>query len=145
MLATIEGLPGCRFVTCPDVVGDHAQTLALWAEWSGVIREVGQTPAFVLQDGVSWEEVPPEVPLFVGGSTEFKLGERCAQIVRRAKAQERWVHMGRVNSARRMTYAASIGCDSVDGTGWVRFKDAHLRRGIELAANLSEATPLALF
>jgi hypothetical protein len=145
MLAIIEDLPGCRFVTCPDVVGDHPQTLKLWREWSDVIREVGQIPAFVLQDGASWEEIPADVPLFVGGSTEFKLGEACAQIVRRAKREDRWVHMGRVNSAKRMTYAAQIGCDSVDGTGWVRFKDAHLQRGIDLAANLTAGTPLALF
>jgi hypothetical protein len=38
-----------------------------------------------------------------------------------------------------------VGCDSVDGTGWVRFKDAHLQRGIDLAANLTAGTPLALF
>lgn len=145
MLAIIDELPGCLFVSCPDVVGDHAQTLELWHEWSPVIEEVGQRPAFVLQDGATWDEVPSEVPLFIGGSTEFKLGYDCAALVRCAKYEGRWVHMGRVNSAKRMAYAASIGVDSIDGTGWVRFKDAHLQRGIDLAANLSGATPLALF
>jgi hypothetical protein len=145
MLDRIADLPGCLFVSCPDVVADHAQTLKLWREWSPVIEEAGQTPAFVLQDGATWDQVPSEVPVFVGGSTEFKLGYDCAALVRCAKHEGRWVHMGRVNSAKRMAYAASIGVDSVDGTGWVRFKDRHLQRGIDLAENLSAATPVAMF
>lgn len=48
--------------------------------------------------------------------TEWKLGPVAASIAREAKARGKWVHMGRVNSERRMRYAASIGCDSVDGT-----------------------------
>ncbi len=40
--------------------------------------------------------------------------------------------MGRVNSARRIRYAASIGCDSVDGTKWVRWRDAYLDSGLDL-------------
>jgi hypothetical protein len=145
MLDRISDLPGCLFVSCPDVVGDHAATLELWPEWSAMIAAAGQPAAFVLQDGAVWEELPSEVPLFIGGTTEFKLGDECAALVRRAKSERRWVHMGRVNSAKRMAYAASIGVDSIDGTGWVRFKDAHLQRGIDLAENLSAATPLALF
>jgi hypothetical protein len=145
MLGRIDSLPGCLFVSCPDVVGDHAATLALWHDWAPIISAAGQPAAFVLQDGARWDEVPAAVPLFVGGTNDFKLGDECAALVRRAKDERRWVHMGRVNSAKRMTYAASIGCDSIDGTGWVRFKDRHLQRGIDLAANLSGATPLALF
>jgi len=35
-----------------------------------------------------------------------------------SRAQQRglWIHMGRVNSLRRLAYAASIGCHSIDGT-----------------------------
>jgi hypothetical protein len=42
--------------------------------------------------------------------------------------------MGRVNSLRRLAYAASIGCQSVDGTQWVRFRDTYLRRGLDACA-----------
>ena len=42
--------------------------------------------------------------------------------------------MGRVNSLRRLAYAASIGCDSVDGTQWVRFRDKYLRQGLHACA-----------
>ena len=37
-----------------------------------------------------------------------------------AKARLKWVHMGRVNSLRRLRYASAIGCDSADGT-YLRF------------------------
>lgn len=48
--------------------------------------------------------------------TEWKLGEAAARLVAAAKARGLWVHMGRVNSYKRIAYAASIGCDSSDGT-----------------------------
>ncbi len=36
------------------------------------------------------------------------------------------MHMGRVNSARRLRYAHSLGVDSVDGSSWARWRDALL-------------------
>jgi hypothetical protein len=54
--------------------------------------------------------------LFIGGSTEWKLGAEARALAALAKNRGLWVHMGRVNSLRRLRYAADIGCDSVDGT-----------------------------
>ena len=55
--------------------------------------------------------------LFIGvAGTEFKLGPEIEQLVAEARARNIWVHMGRVKSLRRLAYAASIGCQSVDGT-----------------------------
>jgi hypothetical protein len=51
-------------------------------------------------------------------SGNIKLGPEVEAIVAEARARNVWVHMGRVNSLRRLAYAASIGCDSVDGTQW---------------------------
>jgi hypothetical protein len=134
MLDAIRGLPGCLFVTCPDVVGDAAATLAQWAIWRP--RLEGFPVALVLQDGqqhlpVPWDEL---VAVFVGGSTEFKVGPDAARLVAEAKRRGKFVHMGRVNTPARMAYAKSIGCDSVDGTSWARWKQVHLRRGLTLAA-----------
>lgn len=135
MLARIARLPGCRFVTAPDVVADHAATLDRWASWSETIREHGQPPAFVLQDGCPAGWYPPDAAaVFVGGSTAYKLGADAAASVAAAKAAGLWAHMGRVNSNRRLAYAASIGCDSADGTKYARFKKAWLRDGITAAA-----------
>jgi hypothetical protein len=62
---------------------------------------------------VPWDEFDV---LFLGGSTEWKLGEAAAALTAEAKSRGKHVHMGRVNSRKRYRYARSIGCDSVDGT-----------------------------
>ena len=64
-------------------------------------------------DGYPWDDFDA---LFIGGSTSWKLGPGAAAVAYDAKLRGKWVHMGRVNSLRRMRYAESIGCDSADGT-----------------------------
>ena len=109
------------FAPAPDVVGDHAATVARSRPMLRRIRAAGVKVALCAQDGWSegttpWDEFDV---LFIGGTTEFKFrGGREA--VRCAKARGKWVHMGRVNSEQRLRAAASIGCDSADGT-FLRF------------------------
>jgi hypothetical protein len=108
----------CRFAVAPDVVGDAQATLARSAPWMPRIRALGYPVAFVGQDGqedlpVPWDEFDA---LFIGGSTEWKLGRHARALVKEAKSRGKWVHMGRVNSRQRYRYAEHIGCDSVDGT-----------------------------
>lgn len=131
------------FVTAPDVVADHDATINLWKIWSKVIRQHNLPVAFVLQDGVQIETVPWNEldAIFIGGSTEFKLSELVKSIVAEAKKQNKWVHMGRVNSKRRMQYASDIGCDSVDGSGFVRFL-RHLTWGAKAIAEAKFQNPL---
>lgn len=109
---------GCLFAVAPDVVGDAAATLERSTPWLPRIRALGYPAAFVLQDGqealpVPWGDFDVA---FVGGTTAFKLGAAARALVAEAKARGKRVHMGRVNSQRRYTYARHIGCDSVDGT-----------------------------
>jgi hypothetical protein len=115
----------CRFVAVPDVVADAAATRARFDRWSPVVATHGYPLAFVAQDGLTIAACPWEQfdALFIGGSTAFKLGPEARQLVGWAKALGKWVHMGRVNSARRLRYAEMIGCDSVDGSGFSRFPD----------------------
>lgn len=129
MWARLAGWPGCLFVVCPDVVADHAATLSMWHEWWGVVRDTtgGQPVAFVAQNGADvsntpWDELDA---LFIGGDTAWKLGPQAAELVYQAKARGKWVHMGRVNSARRIRYALAIGCDSFDGTNWAKWSAAN--------------------
>lgn len=108
----------CLFATAPDVVGDAAATLEKSAPWLPQIRALGYRVALVAQDGleslpVPWDEFDA---LFIGGSTEWKLGPHAREIAAEAKRRGKWLHMGRVNSERRFRYAAAIGCDSADGT-----------------------------
>jgi hypothetical protein len=118
MLSRVEGQPGCRFVTAPDVVGDWAATEALYRQWQPMISARGFPVAVVLQDGVSVPVVPWDTAdaLFVGGTTEFKLGTTARTIVAYGRSRGLWCHMGRVNTRRRYRYASAIGCHSVDGS-----------------------------
>lgn len=117
------------FATAPDVLtfidgGPRGDAAATWARGVDIfprIRQLGMPVALVAQDGIlgispqgaDWDAFDV---LFLGGSDQFKLGPEGAAATKRAKARGKWVHMGRVNSLKRLRYAASIGCDSADGT-----------------------------
>ncbi len=141
MLDALVGAPGrCLFVTAPDVVADARATAHLFEVWWRALARRGLPAALVAQDGLehlsSWLNLawPRIDALFIGGSTEWKLGPSAELLVGEARRRGKWVHMGRVNSARRIRYAASIGCDSVDGTKWVRWRDTYLDTGLDLVA-----------
>lgn len=128
MLNAIWGLPGCLFVAAPDVVGDWQQTRERFEEWYDELNACLQPVAYVLQDGQPSAEVPWQriAAVFVGGSTEFKLSAEAELLVREARTRGLYVHMGRVNSRKRFDYARQIGCDSVDGTSFSRWRDRWL-------------------
>lgn len=108
----------CLFATAPDVVGDAAATLERSAPFFEPIRAMGYPVAFIAQDGLTSESTPWDSfdVLFVGGTTEFKLGAEARALVAEAKSRGKFVHVGRVNSRKRIRYASLIGADSVDGT-----------------------------
>jgi len=122
--------PSCLFATAPDVVGEAAATLERSRPWLPKIRALGYPAALVAQDGLEVLEVPWDEfdVLFLGGSTEWKLGPWARELTRQAKDRGKWVHMGRVNSERRYRYANAIGCDSADGTFLVFGPDKNLPR-----------------
>lgn len=140
MLETIRGLPGCLFVTAPDVVGDAGLTDLLFDEWAPQILARNLPVAYVLQESGT-EREPTGVPwgsldaLFVGGADdEFKTGPRVEAVIREAKRRRKWVHMGRVNTPRRAAYAKAIGCDSFDGSSFSRWRSIYLRTGLAWAS-----------
>lgn len=109
----------CLFATAPDVVGDAVQTLARSAPWLPEIRRLGFAAALVAQDGLEDLQVPWEDfdVLFVGGSTDWKLGPAAAELCRQAKQRGKFVHVGRVNSYRRLRHASlQMHADTADGT-----------------------------
>ena len=126
----------CLFVAVPDVVADAYQTARQFERWwTGPARR-GLPVALVAQDGLermgrwlstAWPRIDA---LFIGGSTGWKLGPAARALVRDAKRRGLWVHMGRVNSLKRIAYAAEIGCDSIDGTGWMRWRNIRLPEGL---------------
>jgi hypothetical protein len=106
------------FVTAPDVVGDAEATYERSLPWLPKIRALGLKAAYVAQDGQELFEPPWDEMdcLFIGGTTDWKLGEAAAALVGEAKRRGKWVHAGRVNSQKRFTYFDKMGCDSADGT-----------------------------
>lgn len=125
----------CLFAVAPDVVGDHGATVKRSTPWLGRIRQLGFPAAFVIQDGATPETLPWDLfdAVFLGGTTDFKLGDTALEIMFAAKERGKWVHVGRVNSRQRYLRFAGVA-DSCDGTflafgprvrlpevlGWVR-------------------------
>lgn len=128
MLDRIKGLPGCLFVACPDVVGDANATAHMFAKWHGAIARRGLPVALVAQDGLTPERVPWHLidALFIGGTTNWKMGDDARQLIDAARLRGKHTHMGRVNSVRRLMYARSIGCDTADGSKFARWRDTYL-------------------
>lgn len=125
MVGRVEDRPRLLWVAVPDVVGDARATLDMWHLWEPELR--GRVPlAFVLQDGQESLELPPADAYFVGGTTKWKLSQCAESLCREAKRRSSWLHMGRVNSLRRLRVALAFGCDSVDGTGASRWGDIEL-------------------
>lgn len=142
MLDGLAGLAGCLFVVAPDVVGDWHATERLWGRWAPEIKARGLPAACVAQEGLTAGGIPPDADaLFIGGREDaYKLGADVRDLVREARAGGLHVHMGRVNSRRRIHYAASIGCLSFDGTSFSRWRTRWLREGLGWAREAA-ATP----
>jgi hypothetical protein len=129
------------WLACPDVVGDAAGTWRAYELWSPVMRDLGLPVALVLQDGVEGYghrgRLTREInegrlaAVFVGGSTAWKEGPHPPDLCRQAKEAGLQVHVGRVNSARRVLHFArrahDLGyeIDTIDG-GTAIFGDANI-------------------
>ena len=132
---------GCVFVVAPDclrvlasgvVIGDAAGTIRQFPAWALTIRAAGFRVAFVAQDGL--ESLLDDVPwalldvLFIGGSDEWKLSDEARCCAVEAKSHGKLVHMGRVNSFKRIKRACEMLCDSADGTFLLFGPDQNLPR-----------------
>lgn len=114
---------GCAadFVVLPDIVGGANESLALSVSWLPRLRNVRHL-LLPIQDGMNAHDVGmilrenAKLGLFLGGTTEFKLREMYAWGLV-AHAWQRWFHVARVNSLRRVRLCAEAGADSFDGSG----------------------------
>jgi len=106
------------WIAVPDVVTERQATLDRWLEYEGRLRMCRIPLAFVVQDGMTKEDVPESADLiFVGGSTDWKWGtlrKWCQGFDR--------VHVGRVNTEKQLWICHDYGAESVDGTGWFHTK-----------------------
>jgi hypothetical protein len=145
MLDKIKGKAGCLFVTVPDVVGDAKTTLALFDHWKRIVRlQCGQPLALVGQDGLEGLEIPWDdfQAFFIGGTTEWKLSRAAGDLAYEAKRRGKHLHMGRVNSMRRMLAAHMMLCDSVDGTRVSLWGELYMEKFARHARSLNEQISL---
>lgn len=130
--------PRLRFVTAPDAVeltptgprGDWGGTLWLWRCWRRTLADLALPAAIVAQDGATVDTVPwGEIDaLFVGGSTAWKLSRSAALLIRAAAVRGKWVHVGRVNSMRRLQHFDPLPVNSFDGGQFSMFPDTYIPR-----------------
>jgi hypothetical protein len=67
---------------------------------------------FWKQTHVEWEEFDV---LFIGGDIPWKLSEEALSLISEAKRAHKRVHVGRVNTGRRLRHFQLAGVDTVDG------------------------------
>lgn len=113
---------GCLFVAVPDVVGSARRTREIW-QYRADMVPVGWPLAYVCQDGsedvgIPWDECDA---VFIGGSTEWKMSQAAAAIVKAGKVLSKHVHVGRINTPRRWKHFEELGADTCDGSGLARY------------------------
>jgi hypothetical protein len=106
-LHKMRDVPGCLFAVVPDKVADAEVTRQMFSDWAALVTDLGYRPAYVAQNGATCASIPWDdiACVFIGGDTDWKLGHQAEAITRHAKQLGKWVHMGRVNSLRRMRIA----------------------------------------
>jgi hypothetical protein len=147
----------CWFVAVPDSVSvshDHRPvvdvigTLAKFEPWAEEIRARGFRTALVAQNGldsmldlVAWPLVDV---LFIGGDTPWKESDEAVQCAAVALGMGKGVHMGRVNSFRRLKLAARMRAHTADGT-FLRFApDINLPRMLRWLDKVNRGVQLDL-
>lgn len=124
-VALVEKLgAGADFVAVPDIVAGGLGSLRLSEAWLPRLKGVGVPLLIPVQDGMVPADVRPllgpRVGIFVGGSVPWKLATVRAW---GALARELgvYLHVGKVNTARRIALCASAGADSFDGTSATKY------------------------
>ena len=112
------------FVVAPDIVCGGLASLECSLEWLPELA--GRCPLVLIavQDGMTAADIRPHlsstVGIFVGGSTEFK--EQSLPMWGRLRVEtSSYLHVGRVNSRRRIRLCALAGADSFDGSSASRY------------------------
>ncbi len=115
-------------IVLPDIVCGGRRSLELSLDWMHRVLQVARHYVLLpVQDGMEPRDVRRyldhpacQVGIFVGGSTEWKestmrrWGDLAAEMAV-------WMHVGRVNTGRRMSLAVAAGAHSVDGSSPTRF------------------------
>lgn len=113
-----------RWLVVPDIVCGGLASLDLTLTWLERLRGHPSILLIAVQDGMSPAMIAPflgpRVGLFVGGGDEFKEKslKGWGELARETGC---YLHVGRVNSVRRIFLCAGAGAHSFDGTSATRY------------------------
>jgi hypothetical protein len=112
-----------EWIVIPDIVGGGLRSLDMSLGWLDRVTPYGLA-LIAVQDGMTPADVEPHlsegVGIAIGGTTEWKLGT-AQQWGDLAKKVGCYLHMLRVNSAKRIRLCHHIGAASFDGTSATKF------------------------
>jgi len=115
---------GADWIALPDIVAGGMRSLAMSLDWMPRVQQINPRVLIPVQDGMTPLDVAPHlgnrVGIFVGGSTEFKI-DTMFQWGSLARLSSCYLHVGRVNTRRRILQCAAAGADSFDGTSASQF------------------------
>ena len=122
---------GADWVAIPDKVGDWYTTLSNLNIWLPRLEGYGCALLVVVQDGCELDNYTELMSvlsdnriagIFVGGTTEWKLSN-LDTLSMLCHSVDKTIHVGRVNSGKRIRLCHSANVDSVDGSGMSRFRE----------------------
>src|SRR5262245_43382324 len=115
---------GADFIVIPDIVGDGRASLKRSLAWFPFLLGRARLLLLPVQDGMQPRVIAPHlsasVGVFVGGTTAWKL-ETLGAWGRLAAVRGCHLHVGRVNTARRIARCQAVGAHSCDGTSVTRY------------------------
>lgn len=112
---------GCLFASAPDIpFAPMTESWVVSEQWLEMIRRLGFPVALVAQPGCedhapTWDEDERWDCLFIGGDDAWKDSADARDCIREARLRGKWVHVGRVNTRRRMQQCIEASADSIDG------------------------------
>jgi hypothetical protein len=118
---------GADWIVLPDIVAGGLLSLDYSLRWKERLRGMPTKLLIAVQNGMQIDDVAsllsPAVGIFIGGTTEWKeaTAQAWGSLARRRHCH---LHVGRVNSARRIRICAAAGANSFDGSGVSRYAEA---------------------
>jgi hypothetical protein len=126
-------LIGNRTATCPHCGVVHCSRPRRRDD--GTVWQLGADHQFTRAPRRPGASGRPRVAARAVGQTRRRVRRRVRRVqagpharflVREAKARGKLAHCGRVNTRKRIRYAAGVGCDSCDGSGFSRWPDKRI-------------------
>jgi hypothetical protein len=117
---------GAHWIVLSDIVEGGLPSHDYSLAWQERLRTIPTRLLIAVQDGMQLEDVAnllcPVVVIFVGGSREWKEATTPAwgSLARRRHC---YLHVDRMNSARRIRICSATGADSFDSTSASRYAD----------------------